>query len=325
MRRIIREGQRWVWGASPEPAGSRPAGWVSLRPTRAAVVPDELDPGLRVTPGSEMVGVVLEDTAETTDPRRWKGKRVVASPLVVCGRCDLCRAGLSTHCRESRLMGRDVDGVLSERVSVPATNLVELPRALDDDRAALSAPLARVLHAASLARLEGKVYVSIVGDGVEALLASQVMTQRNASVRVLGRDEKRYGLCEKWGAKHRHLDEVGRRADQDLVFVATPGELETALRLVRPRGTVIILHQHAATPNDRASQAAAAPLLSLIVERELIVLGSRALLLAEAVELLAKGGIDAQSLLTSRRRVADFEQALTEASGAGALRTLVEF
>lgn len=282
-----------------------------VRMTRAAVDGlhargGEVEAG--VVAGREMVGVV----ASVADAARAAlvGKRVVVSPLVACGACDLCRGGLSTHCRERKELGATRDGTLAERVSVPVANLVEIPKELDDDRAVFAVPLGAALHAASLAKLEGKVFVTVIGDSLEAVLAAQVMAQRNASVRLLGRRPQRLSVCEKWGVKHRHIDEAGRRADQDLVlsFSGNDVDLDVALRLARPRATVVVAERVAWT----GAQEALVPLR----EGEMTLIGARGVRLAEAVSLLAGGGIDVMALLSGKYAFAKVEGALAAASEA---------
>src|SRR4051812_39649026 len=50
-------------------------------------------------PGHEFVGEVLE-----SPQRDLIGQRVVGEINIVCGRCDLCVAGLSTHCRNRSVL-----------------------------------------------------------------------------------------------------------------------------------------------------------------------------------------------------------------------------
>ncbi len=302
-------------GDGPEPVAK--PGEAIVRMTRAAV--DGLHAGdAGLVAGREMVGVVMSvaDTARAP----LVGKRVVVSPLVACGVCDLCRGGLSTHCRERKELGTTRDGTLAERVSVPVANLMEIPKELDDDRAAFCVPLGAALHAASLAKLEGKVFVTVIGDSLEAVLAAQVMAQRNASVRLLGRRPQRLSVCEKWGVKHRHIDEAGRRADQDLVlsFSGSDVDLDVALRLARPRATVVLA--------ERVSWSSAREALVPLREGEMTLIGSRGVRLAEAVALLAGGGIDVMALLSGKYAFAKAEGAIAAVSegGESVWRVLVE-
>lgn len=269
-----------------------------------------------VAPGREFVGVVASSPASPA----LEGKRVIASSVLPCTTCDLCRAGLSIHCRAGVEVGAARDGGLAEKIVLPVSSLMEVPKGLDDDRACFAIPLARALHAADLVRLESKPFVTILGDDAVGLLSAQVMMQRNASVRVLGREPSRFGLCEKWGVKHRHIDQVGRRADQDVVFVCSheAQDLEIALRLARPRATVLLLVPPLTAPNPQRSA------MELVHAGEISIIGSRGERLAEAIRLLTADSVDVRSLLTAKFRFAQFEAAFARAARPDSLRVLLE-
>jgi threonine dehydrogenase-like Zn-dependent dehydrogenase len=299
-----------------------------VRPTRMGI--SDLDarsargsaagPVEPLTLGHEFVGVVerLWEGADRETRKRWEGKRVVGSADIACARCDLCRAGLGQHCRARRVLGvRGWDGCLAERFKLPLRNLAEVPREVHDDRAVFTHPVAQAAHVAQLLRVEGKPYVTVLGDGVAALLCAQVLVRLNASVRVLGDDAGKFTLCEKWGIKHRHAGEAGRRADQDIVVDATGNGLELAAQLVRPRGKIVLA---ASAEGSVAGRAA----LALIVEHELEVLGSRGGNPAEAVGMLARGEIDTLPLITRRGRLADGVGLLDAAGRPEQLRILVD-
>ncbi len=66
--------------------------------------------GFRGVPGHEFVGVVAGP-----DGSPWLGQRVVGEINLGCGTCDLCREGLSPHCRERRVLGlKDHDGAFAQ-------------------------------------------------------------------------------------------------------------------------------------------------------------------------------------------------------------------
>ena len=168
---------------------------------------------LPVTIGHEFSGDVVAIGSEVTKARL--GERVTVEPCIVCGKCDRCRAGLTFHCASRTVMGLcGRDGCFAERFAVPVVNLVEVPRHVPDDAAVFAEPLARALHAAHILRVEGKPFVTVLGDGIDALLSAQILARLNASVRLLGWQPEKFGLCERWSIKHRHADEVGRRQDQ---------------------------------------------------------------------------------------------------------------
>ena len=236
---------------------------------------------------------------------------------VVCGVCVLCKGGLSTHCRARSVLGlHGRDGCFAERFTLPLANLSEVPKGVDDDAAVFAEPLASVIHAAQMLRIEGKPYVTVIGDGVGGLLAAQVMAKLNASVRLLGKVPEKFTLCEKWGIKHRHADDVGRRQDQDVVVdcSGTPEGLKLAMQLVRPRGKIVLRTMPAPIP-DASGNGHSGPDLTPAVVNELELLGARCGRLAEALTILAKGQIEIVSLITARTKLAD---------GVGALRKACE-
>ena len=113
----------------------------------------------------------------------------------------------------------------------------------------------------------------------------------NASVRVVGRYSESLARCEKWSVKHRHVDDVGRRADQDIVVDCTgsPSGLSLAMRLVRPRGTIVLK----STFVDSGSLN-----LTPLVVNEVTLLGSRCGPFPEAINALAREAIEVQSMIS---------------------------
>src|SRR5690606_6250511 len=80
------------------------------------------------------------------------------------------------------------------------------------------------------------------------LLTAQALARLNKSVRLLGSRPERVALCERWGVKHRLIEEAGRRQDQEVVIDCTGasggasggGALRLAMQLVRPRGVILL-------------------------------------------------------------------------------------
>jgi threonine dehydrogenase-like Zn-dependent dehydrogenase len=305
LRRI--EGRVALDRDAPEPAGA--PGWAIVRPTRVGIGADDLRSTGDAILGSEFVGVVERVDPDPkrgvseTDAKSWKGKRVVGSARVPCGECELCTRGLARHCPNTKVLGETLDGCFADAFAIPVTSLVELPKSIDDDAGVFAQALADAIHTASQVRVEGKPYITILGDGRMGLLCAQVMARLNASVRVVGAHEHKLALCEKWGVKHRPLKDVGRRADQDIVVecAGTPDGLADALRMVRPRGTVLVKSR----PNEPVGVD-----LRPVVDGEIQIIGSRGGSVAEAVARLAKGDIDCASLITRRMKLDDGANAL---------------
>jgi len=301
------------------------AGEALLRIRRAAVSTLDVELcrglfGFTGTLGHEFVAVV-ESIADGERPELI-GRRVVGSIAAVCGRCDMCLAGLSTHCRHKTVAGiQGRDGCLADWMVLPAHNLFPVPDEVDDDHAVFAESLAAAIQSARQLTIEGKPYITVLGDGPLGLLMVQVMAKLNASVRLIGRYSEKLALCEKWGIKHRHVDDIGRRADQDIVVDCTgcPTGLELALQLVRPRGTIVLKTLYAASEGRPHGVD-----LSPVVRKELTMVGSRAGPMSEALMTIRHGAVDVVSLIGKRMTLNDGPGILHTAAQPGMLKVLVE-
>lgn len=326
------DGRRVLLDTNHDPGEPGP-GEALVRPTRIALAAADVAAATGPAPfvgvlGSEFVGLVERvgpDHDARADARRWLGKRVVGAALIPCGSCDRCRSGLSQHCAARRVMGRaGRDGVASHRFLIPVRNLAEAPRAMPDDTAVFAQAVARAVHAAHIVRLEGRMYITVLGDGCLALLCAQLAARLNASVRLLGRRHARLELCARWGVRHRHVDEAGRRNDQDVVIDCTgsPDFLALATGFVKPRGVIVLAARPAQAANADGLDTAA------VVENELSVLGCRGGVVAEGLSALASGRIDTAALAPRRFRLADALAAAQAAADPGpdnaCVRALIE-
>ncbi len=281
--------------------------------------------------GHELVGVV-ERLGERVSRSPLLGKRVVASPDIACGKCDLCRKGLSVHCRERRVIGlRGHGGSLTERIVVPVRNLFAVPAEMQSQMAVMASAVADAVHVAHLAPVEKMAYVTVLGDGAGAILVAQVLAKRNASVRLVGAREERFGLCERWQIRHRHVSEPGLRADQDVVVVCLEPEtgpslsgteaVRSALGMLRPRGTLVM--QGPPVPVEGLDMSLSAH-LERVIHDELRVLGARSGRIAEGLEAIASGLVDLAPLITRRAKLDEGVSMLRAAASPEQIRTIVD-
>lgn len=328
MQGVVLQGTEPAITDRPEPVPT--PGDVLLRPTLVGVTRADLavlDPRAAhaFTLGHEFVGVV-----ERPEGALRKGTRVVGSPIIPCGVCALCRRGLWAHCPDRAILGLwRRDGCLAERFTLPAANLVEVPRALPDEAALFAGIVAGALRVAQSVRIEGKTYITVLGDGPVGLITAQVLARLNASVRLLGTHPAKFALCEKWRVKHRHVAEVGRLRDQDIVVDCTgsPGALDLALDLVRPRGTIVARSAAAYAPPTPHPADPPRVDLTRLVAHEITLMGVDAStppsLLREALDALAAAHADVSALITRRIRFASAPDAFRDARAPDALRVVV--
>jgi threonine dehydrogenase-like Zn-dependent dehydrogenase len=245
------------------------------------------------------------------------GQRVVGEINVVCGRCDLCLSGLSTHCRNRSVLGiLNHEGAFAEYVRLPRTNLHVVPKNVDDDAAVFVEPLAAAYQVLKQVQLDARKWVTVLGDGRLGLLVAQVVRETGCQVRVIGKHPQKLALCEKWSIKSRALADIVPRHDQDVVIDCTGSAagFETALQMVRPRGIVVL----------KSTVAAGKPLnLAPAVVDEIQIVGSRCGPFREALTALAEKRIDVNSLIHRRMKIDRGVEAMALAERPGVLKVLI--
>ena len=327
MRALVFDGKEARLDRSrAEPVAA--AGEAVIRPTRAGICATDLEickgyMGFRGVLGHEFVGVVetvnTDGAGDEKKARAWVGKRVVGGINCVCGQCDMCMGGLSNHCRDRTVLGIvGRDGCFADRFTLPIKNLVEVPRTLDDDHAVFAEPLAAACNVLQQVHIVERPYVTVLGDGRLGLLCAQVLAKQNTKVRVIGRHPHKLTLCEKWGIKHRLESEVTPRGDQDIVVDCTGSAsgLEAAMRMVRPRGRIVL---KTTVAEQRGVD------LSPLVIHEVQLIGSRCGPMRDAVAMLAGGEVDVLSMVSRRHRLDDAVKAMRTAGRGEAIKVLLEF
>lgn len=268
--------------------------------------------GFRGVLGHEFVGDVV-----SSPEKSLVGQRVAGEINIVCGRCDLCLSGLSSHCRNRSVLGiLNHDGVFAELVRLPAANLHVVPKGVDDDQAVFIEPLAAACQVLKQIKLDGRKWVTVLGDGRLGLLVAQVLRNAGCPVRVIGKHPDKLALCEKWSIRSRPLDEIIPRHDQDVVVDCTGSAagLEMAVQMVRPRGTVVL----------KSTAAAGRPLnLAPVVVDEISIVGSRCGPFREAIAALAAKQVDVASLIYRRMKLEQGVEAMEMAGRPGVLKILL--
>lgn len=304
-----------------------------VRPSRVGIGPADLavargEIPFQGTLGHQFVGVV--ESVVEGPLMRLMGNRVVGQINVADPTSDLARRGLSNHDPGRRVLGlRGMDGCMADRFVIPAVNLVAVPNGVDNDRAIFAEPLAAAVHASRIVSLQGKGFVTVLGDNLSALLCAQVMELLNNTVRLLGRRPERFTLAERWGVKHRHVEEVGLRGDQDVVIVCTGSAADFALavRMVRPRGKIVLKTEPLPLPGVESGGAESGGSFDLtpVIRDEIEIYGARCGSVADAIGLLASGAIDLTGLITRRFRFDDAIAALRAAAEPDQIKVVVDW
>ena len=108
------------------------------------------------------------------------GDRVVVQPLLTCGECENCRAGLANICTNRTGLGMNVNGAYAEAVRVPQKLLYRLPDSMSWEQSALVEPLAVGMHAVNRTPFSLMDTVVIVGAGTIGLTTLMAARLRGA-------------------------------------------------------------------------------------------------------------------------------------------------
>ncbi len=299
----------------PEPAES--AGDTLVRVRRAGICSTDLEitrgyMGYKGILGHEFVGEVV-----SSPEKQLVNQRVVGEINIVCGRCDLCVAGLSSHCRNRSVLGMlNRDGVFSDFVRLPSTNLHALPAGIDNDQAVFVEPLAAAFQVPKQIKVDARTWVTVLGDGRLGLLVAQVLRNVGCPVRVVGKHPDKMALCEKWSIRSRPLEDITPRHDQDVVVDCTGSAsgLEMALGMVRPRGTIVL--------KSTVAAGKAVNLAPAVID-EVTIVGSRCGPFREAIRALAEKSVDVVSLIHRRMKLEQGVEAMEIAARPGVLKVIL--
>lgn len=260
--------------------------------------------GFRGTLGHEFVGRVVESPNTSLI-----GRRVVGEINAGCGECGRCLTGDSRHCAARTVLGiKGRDGAFAEFLSLPPRNLLEVPDSVSNEDAVFVEPLAAALNILEQVKMGSSSDVVVVGDGKLAQLIVMALARTGCAITVIGRHEQKLSLARVYGADDIHSGDLPTewlgRFDLAIEASGSPSGLANALKLVKPRGTVVLKStHHDLTPLDT----------SQVVVNELNIVGSRCGRFAAALDFIAAGEVNLSQLISHRFSLQDgvvaFEQA----------------
>jgi threonine dehydrogenase-like Zn-dependent dehydrogenase len=313
MRAIVLDDQVSVTTGHPAPTPA--AGEVLVRVLRAGVCETDLQlikgyMGFRGVLGHEFVGVA--------ESGPLAGRRVVGEINCACWACDTCRMGLPTHCPNRTVLGiLNHDGAFADLIAVPQKNLHAVPDSLSDDVAVFTEPVAAAFQIPVQLNIGKKDRIAILGDGRLGNLCAQVLARLSDHVLVIGKHAEKLNILKSMGIATAMLSESMDPRSFDIVVDCTGSEsgLPTALRLVRPRGTIVLK-----TTVAGEQKLAWAP----FVIDEVTLIGSRCGPFDQALTALERGDVQVQPLISDRFDLSRGVDALARAQTKGILKVLLD-
>ncbi|HEV2645044.1 MAG TPA: alcohol dehydrogenase catalytic domain-containing protein [Acidobacteriaceae bacterium] len=200
--------------------------------------------------GHELAGTVVDIGQNVT--RFSLGDRVLPMNSAPCDACFFCRHHQENLC-EDLLFN---NGAYAEYMRIPARivekNTFAIPPSLAFEHAALTEPLACVVHGLNQTNPQPGDTIAVLGAGPIGLMFMRVAAQRGLRVIALVKRDDQVAAARRFGAAEvvqlrpdsdpvaelRALTPESRGADIVIEAVATPATWEQAVAIVRKGGTV---------------------------------------------------------------------------------------
>lgn len=200
--------------------------------------------------GHELAGTVVEVGAGVN--RFREGDRVVALNSAPCDACFFCRRGQQNLC-EDLLFN---NGAYAEYIRIPERivekNTLLVPEGVPLEYAALTEPLACVVHGLEQTGASPGDTMVVIGAGPIGLMFMHVAELSGVEVIAVVKRDDQVATARLFGASHvvqtsagkdvvaatRALTPDGRGADSVVEAVATPATWEWAVDMVRKGGVV---------------------------------------------------------------------------------------
>lgn len=264
------------------------------------------------------------------------GDRVVAEVHgFVCGTCRFCLSGKRHVCPSKRALGWGMDGGFAEYVKVPAWLLHRIPEGVSHEEAALSEPMAIVVHGMlERARVEPEDFVVILGCGPLGLMALQMARAEGASRVVVtgtGKDVKtRLPMALELGADHAvnvdRIDPVelvmeetgGVGADLVVDLSGAPSAIQQGMETVRVDGRFLAI-------GIPAAEEIAIPWKKLIfrVPRIIFHFSSCYTSWEQTLSLMSSGKVRTRPLISTMLDLSEWREGMSMTESGEAIKVLL--
>jgi len=271
-------------------------------------------------PGHELAGEIERLGSDTrgTAP----GTRCTVYPLIRCGTCESCRAGLPNLCDAYDYLGSRSDGGFAEYVAAPVENCIPLPQNVSFAAGALTEPCAVALHAVRRAEVRPGDAVAVFGAGPIGIVIGLLCRIAGARVVMVDVDDRKLTAARDFGLEEGvdgrggadQLRNVVGRAGVSVAFEAAgaPAAFRDAASVVAKRGTLVLVG------NMRGDVTLTQDEYASLLRREARIVGSWNSVPGrfgrddweQVLQLMEEGRLPAERLISHRFPLAQVSDAL---------------
>jgi alcohol dehydrogenase len=293
--------------------------------TDIAIFSGEYTVPLPLVLGHEFTGEVSAVGSEVSSD--LIGKRVTAEINNTCiaykrkELCPACRRNLPNHCTQRTVVGIiSHDGAFAQLVKVPVGSVHELPANISSQEGVFVEPLAAAIQTFEVTKIKTGNTVVVLGIGRLGILICAAASLMGAKTIAVSRSTDKLQRAIKYGATEtidaskndviQYIKMITDGLGADVVVECTGSSvgINTAINLVRPRGT-IALKTTCGIPADNIDTT------KLVVD-EIRIQGSRCGPFDKAIDLLQAGKISVAPLIEDIYPLQDVVQAIESAKQA---------
>ena len=262
--------------------------------------------------GHEFVGSVVRGSESL------KGRRVVVEINCLGPDSPALSREARKHAPGRTVLGIDGrDGAFAEYLVAPAENCHVVPNEVTDRQAVFTEPLAAACQVIADHAPGPNDRVAVLGAGRLGLLCAQVLNAHGCRLSVVGRNPESLELCRKLGAPTLEMSRLELKPTFDMAVECTgaPEGLQLALRIVRPRGVIVLKSTYAGVMNID---------LAPVVISEITIAGNRCGPFPEALRLLREKRVRVDELISGAFPLSRGAEAFTAAAEPRKLKILLE-
>ena len=264
--------------------------------------------------GHESTGIVVEIGENVAKLK--PGDRVVLEPTIGCQACFVCKAGMTHLCPrdEWQFFGANHQGTMAEFYCVPEYNVHKVPESISPAAASLLEPLACCIHGMEFMPEPGGKDILITGAGFSAILFVQLLRPLAHNIFVTGTRDMRLEMARRFGADgtvNIHKEDMvtaGRRffgekgADMAIDCAGADGIITPLIDLIARQGDILV-YSYIPHPQDISVAAL------LFKEASLRTSTSCADCIPQSIEIVSRGEVDLESMITHRFTLDEVEEA----------------
>ena len=290
------------------PPSSPEQGFAKVRITKAGISYTDLlvyqgEASLPLVPGRQGTGVISE-IAEDNIYGLKKGDRVLINPYLPCNNCFYCKTEQPSRCDNMKIMGLSADGLLTDFKNIPISNLMHLPKQVNDEDALFSEYISLALDVLDTLNIEKGDQVAIVGGNTLGNILAQLTIYYQAIPILIDNNAKNLEKAESTGIYYTisgdgdvnsFLSQItgGRLAKYVIYVSGVKKSINNALSYCSNGGIIAVTGFAASSMNADIGMA-------LNNQLKIFTFNNGYNQMSSAINMLATGAVNVQGLITSK-------------------------